>query len=286
MHQIWVGLNPMSSDMIKWQNGWKEMHPEWEYRLWDNDALNQYHKEFGFINEEQMKECRNFAELSDILRCELIYRYGGVYLDTDFQCLRPTDSFFEKFSDRDLICSPENSDEYLATGFFASIPNHPLLEKLVYGMEERSISHDRATSCDKYGPLYFTNAIPKEMWIDHKWFYPRDYSNLYIDGAAPNSEELIASHPEAYGAHMYYGSWHSDAVSSDGYIKQITSPAHHLPKHLNAKLGNDHLSDYDANMIRRDEKQQLKKWYTSIKEKTFIDELIWSLEKKRINIKL
>jgi mannosyltransferase OCH1-like enzyme len=37
----------------------------------------------------------NFGEKSDIWRYEILFRLGGVYVDTDFECVRPFDSLLE-----------------------------------------------------------------------------------------------------------------------------------------------------------------------------------------------
>lgn len=103
---------------------WKEM-PGWDYRLWtDADAdvelatLPRLAKEFARAKE-------NPAERSDILRLALVLRHGGVYVDVDFQCLKPLDllnhhfSFYTGFSN---VAAFE-----INNGIFAASPGHPLL---------------------------------------------------------------------------------------------------------------------------------------------------------------
>ncbi|HNX82400.1 MAG TPA: hypothetical protein PKL77_09670, partial [Candidatus Omnitrophota bacterium] len=49
IHQLWIGDKPAPE---KWLKTWKEKHPGWEYRFWDNDAvygrrwINQKHIDY------------------------------------------------------------------------------------------------------------------------------------------------------------------------------------------------------------------------------------------------
>ena len=38
-------------------------------------------------------EQKILGEKSDIFRYEILYRFGGVYVDTDFECIKPFECF-------------------------------------------------------------------------------------------------------------------------------------------------------------------------------------------------
>src|SRR6266516_4079263 len=81
-HWIWFGPQPLPEQHRRWIDGWLALHPGWEHRLW-TDANRP-----TFLNEPQFLAADNFAEMADIARYELLYRFGGVYVDTDTECLR------------------------------------------------------------------------------------------------------------------------------------------------------------------------------------------------------
>ena len=58
-------------------------HPDWEYKLWTDETV----KEITLINQELFDKAKNYGEKSDILKWELVYRFGGVYIDTDMEAL-------------------------------------------------------------------------------------------------------------------------------------------------------------------------------------------------------
>lgn len=77
------------------------------------------------VRPEILERLRAPVERADILRLEILYRYGGVYVDTDLECLRPVD---------DVIGDDEFVGVCLKPGritntFIGSAPGHPLLER-------------------------------------------------------------------------------------------------------------------------------------------------------------
>ena len=58
-----------------------------------------------WINYDLLKECTNHAMMSDILRLEIVYKYGGIYVDIDATALR---SFGPVFSNSFLNFRPAN----------------------------------------------------------------------------------------------------------------------------------------------------------------------------------
>lgn len=56
-------------------------------RLWTSETVAK----LKLYNQEAFDHASNYGEQSDILRYELLYLYGGVYVDTDMQAVRPLD---------------------------------------------------------------------------------------------------------------------------------------------------------------------------------------------------
>lgn len=85
IHQIWLGPAPIPQEHASFVSGWRRMHPEWKHRLW---GLDEVAEEFP---DSPHLVGRTLAEQADVLRYELLARYGGIYADTDVECLRPFD---------------------------------------------------------------------------------------------------------------------------------------------------------------------------------------------------
>ena len=64
------------------------------------------------------------ASVSDLMRLEILYRHGGVYIDTNYEAYRTV----EPFLNYSMILFYEHPTvEYLANLFIASEPSNPYL---------------------------------------------------------------------------------------------------------------------------------------------------------------
>ena len=70
----------MPATYKKFQKSWTDQHPDWEYTFWSEKEID----EFGLKNKELYDKAKNYATKSDIARCEILYRLGGLYVDADF----------------------------------------------------------------------------------------------------------------------------------------------------------------------------------------------------------
>jgi mannosyltransferase OCH1-like enzyme len=82
-HQIWLGPKPFPEEHLRYQETWRSHHPGWELRLWTEDNYPR-----DLRRPEPSERLREPAMRSNFLRLELLWRFGGVYVDTDFECLR------------------------------------------------------------------------------------------------------------------------------------------------------------------------------------------------------
>ena len=85
IHQMWIGKNP--NPFVKEMQDWKEKNPDYEYKLWTDDNIPKLR------NQKQYDEIKQWCGKGDILRYELLYDYGGIYLDSDTVCVNPLDDF-------------------------------------------------------------------------------------------------------------------------------------------------------------------------------------------------
>jgi mannosyltransferase OCH1-like enzyme len=120
IHQIWIGPDPLPDDQRSWVKTWQRHHPAWEHRLWTEEDLPT-----DPIRPEINQRLRAPVERADIWRLEILYRYGGVYVDTDMECLRPLD---ELLGDQEFVAVCLKPGRVTNT-FIAAAQGHPLLEQ-------------------------------------------------------------------------------------------------------------------------------------------------------------
>lgn len=119
-HHIWLGPDPLPDEHRPWIQSWERHHPDWEFVLWTEENLPD-----DPIRPEVLERLRAPVERADILRLEVLYREGGVYLDTDLECLRPIDPELEDEEFVGVCHKPQR----ITNTAIAAAARHPLLER-------------------------------------------------------------------------------------------------------------------------------------------------------------
>jgi mannosyltransferase OCH1-like enzyme len=169
-HQIWIGTDPFPAEFAEYQETWRQNHPEWELRFWTEDNLPADLRFPEVYDRERVP-----AERSDIIRLDLLWRFGGVYVDTDFECRRSISKLLT--DDVDFFTA------YLKPGapgvnnaIFGAAPRHPILEQ---GLREVRLQ-DKDQPFDKTasGRLFFERIVQenadKVRFLPAEKFYPDD----------------------------------------------------------------------------------------------------------------
>ena len=88
IHYCWFGGNELPEMAKRCINSWKQVLPEYKIIRWDEsnfDICNTYVKE--------AYENKKYAFVTDYVRLYTMYTYGGIYMDTDVEVLKPLDKF-------------------------------------------------------------------------------------------------------------------------------------------------------------------------------------------------
>ncbi len=96
IHHIWVGPRPVPELYLKYAAQCRAMHPGWEYKLWreaDIEKENLDPKYMALFDKFEYK----YAGKKDVIEYQILYKYGGVVMDMDFQCVKPLDELHYKY---------------------------------------------------------------------------------------------------------------------------------------------------------------------------------------------
>ena len=89
IHYCWFGESKKPQIVLKCIESWRKYLQDYEIREWNNHSILN-------INNQYMKEAlkeKKWAFVSDYVRLYALYNYGGIYLDTDEEILKPLDEF-------------------------------------------------------------------------------------------------------------------------------------------------------------------------------------------------
>ena len=92
LHQIWMGGDIPDKQRSMCEQVKNALPSDWEYKLWLDDDVSDIP---DFTTIEYFEKTPNFGQKSDIIRNEILYEYGGVYLDTDFILYKNLDQFLD-----------------------------------------------------------------------------------------------------------------------------------------------------------------------------------------------
>lgn len=88
IHYCWFGRNPLPEPAKRCIAGWERVCPDYEIREW-NEENYDISSACAFVRDAYRSE--KWAFVSDYVRLDVVYRYGGIYLDTDVELLRAPD---------------------------------------------------------------------------------------------------------------------------------------------------------------------------------------------------
>ena len=125
IHQIWLGPDDMPDNFKYFQQTWKSFHPDWEFKLWTEEAILKE----NFENIDLYWLARSYQERSDLARYEILKRYGGLYIDTDIECYANFDDFNYKYDFYTNFEPPAINKKRVSilNAMIASVPNHMIL---------------------------------------------------------------------------------------------------------------------------------------------------------------
>jgi len=180
IHQIWIGpLDPPTSLM----NSWKNKHPDYKYILWDEDKI----KREKFDSQNKIDEIEEYCGKADIIRYEILNRYGGIYIDADSYCVEKIDNILLNKSFA-VFENEKVRRGLVATGVLGFESNHPLLKNLLEVISKIKVSLEETGKkpWQTVGPLLFTKVynktFPKLKIYPSFMFYPEHYSGTRHEG--------------------------------------------------------------------------------------------------------
>ena len=91
IHYCWFGGNPLPVSVKRCIKSWKKYCPEYNIIEWNESNFDIYCNMYC----KKMAENKKWAFISDYARLKIVYEYGGIYLDTDVELIRPLDELLK-----------------------------------------------------------------------------------------------------------------------------------------------------------------------------------------------
>ena len=255
IHYCWIGGAPLPELAERCIASWKKYMPEWEYMRWDEDSLTRAMQEpnlnpslkgrtpkqahnqsqdtkiwldFMPTYVKQAYEARKFAFVSDYVRLWALERYGGLYMDVDFEVFRPFDDLMERYP---AFAGYEGSKRKpVMQGVIASEPHGAWVQDMLFTYEGREFIKADGSLDLTPNTTYFSDRLEAQGFVAdgvEKDFYVKSISNFkfqisnfeeptfflhvfpvhYFCPKLTTGENL--RNEETYCEHMGLGSWNT-----------------------------------------------------------------------------
>jgi mannosyltransferase OCH1-like enzyme len=219
IHQTWR-TRSIPRRWRRWQRTWIDHHPGWEYRLWTDDDIRE------LVGSRFARIAPLLAALPqpimrvDAFRVLLLLAHGGVYVDLDYECLKPIDPLL---AGRACVIATEpyeharllyGLDWLPSNAFLASLPGHPFWEHYLRCISAAGTpGHDPVSAT---GPLRLKAAIDsygaarEELTLVEPALLsplPDERNEKLGARRLPRGVAPSRGFPEAFAVHWWRHSW-------------------------------------------------------------------------------
>ncbi len=233
VHFVWIGPRPFPRESVENVRTWMAKHPEWTFNFWTDRERPlpspgmklRLIKDLPFL---KLRDCfaksDNCGEKSDLLRCEILYQEGGIYVDHDVKCFKAFDPLNKAYDFYCGIDMPYTSSLpsciFTTNNLIGVRPEHPILLRCMEMLAEKweQIEQDYPGS-DRDAML--NRVLHRTFWLFGEAVKQvanqdgnRDivFPAYYFD--APKDELAI------FARHQYAGAWHESESAFEKMVRQ------------------------------------------------------------------
>ena len=218
IHCCWFGNKEMPADQQENIKHWKELMPDFEIKLWKDDDFKEYLGNSAFVAECIKQNKPGF--LSDYFRFTVLYKFGGIYIDTDVEMYKS----YEEFTKYSMFMG-FFIDSELGTAVIGASKENPIIKELLDKLLSDFDKNHQLVVSNYWVTKYFIEKFPEfrccgvdQIIGDNIRILPKDYLERYC---------LNPKKGGGYSEHHCFGSW---------YDRKENKPKEILKKILGRKI--------------------------------------------------
>jgi GT2 family glycosyltransferase len=215
IHQLWIGTKPAP---IKFMNTWKDKHPDFEYIFWNEAEFEK--QKLVFNSQEKIDEIEEINGKADIMRWEILYKFGGIFLDADSICIEPID---DELLGKKSFAGYEQEEVrtgLIATGTMGFPKKHPLVKAAINWILNNEVSKEKTNmfAWQSVGPGLLTRMYNTGRFNDLHIFPSYTFLPIHL------TDIEYKGHAKIYG----FQAWGSTKKSYD-IMNEMELPEQFLP---------------------------------------------------------
>lgn len=211
IHYCWFGNGPKNELFYKCYDSWKKYCPDYEIIEWNESNYDVTKNTYMY----QAYQAKRWGFVTDYARLDIVYEYGGIYLDTDVELVRPLDELLELkgYVGFQKKYEKETGDYHVNTGqgFGAEAGNYVVecMLEIYDGISFLDNGKQNLTPC----PLYNSMGVKQAGFQLENYYQCIDGFAIFPDNAfcpITNRDKKIKIYSETYSVHHFSTSWLTD----------------------------------------------------------------------------
>lgn len=196
IHYFWIGDAVFPEEYKRNVESWKYFCPDYEIKLWNESNYNFHANKYTY---EALKT-KNYMYATDYARKDILYQYGGIYLDTDVEMFKSMDELLYN----EAFVGIDDGGQINSGSALGAVKGHPAIKDMMETYHDLRFVKENGgfnTSCNtfyetshmicqgyevknEYQNVCGISCFPREV------FMPESLIGLYDDF----TERTISSH--------------------------------------------------------------------------------------------
>lgn len=210
IHYMWLGKHEIPLFLQHCIDSWKKNCPEYEIRCW-NETNYDVNKNLYMA---QAYSCGMYGFVPDYARLDILYNYGGIYVDTDIELIKSLDDMLYQSA----FCNAEKWQTINFGGCSGAIKGNEAIGRLLEAREELSFidanGNINKNTCGYYDTLtlkkygyVLDGTVQRVMDINiypYEYFHPYDYMSGRTECTG-----------NTHGIHHFNGGWLDEKMKKE-----------------------------------------------------------------------
>jgi GT2 family glycosyltransferase len=232
IHQLWIGPKPAPTKLM---DTWKDKNPNFTYIRWNEEEILK--RNVTITCQHRIDEMIEINGKADIIRWEILYEYGGIFLDADSICIEPIDDIL---MNKKCFAGWEQEqlrEGLIATGTMGFPPKHPLVKGAIEWIQHNCVDFYKngLQAWKTVGPGLLTMMYDTGLYNDLTVFPSYYFLPIHHTGVEYTGHGKIYAYQEWGSTHQSYDTMNNIFLPSQFLQSSITDSVSILVSSYNTK---------------------------------------------------
>lgn len=216
IHYCWFGGKNIPANLQNCMKSWEKILVDYKFFRWDENNFDLTQNRFAF----EASQLKKWAFVSDYVRLQALYNYGGIYLDTDVEILKSLDPFLK----HSFFSGFESPKQVASSLIGAEKENEWVLELLNYYQNKNFIEESTSFQNEPNTKIITRLAEKRglklldayQVLLGDVHYYPAEFFSPGYYSYNRNNPKITEN---THAVHYFSGSWTD--TRNDSEIKKI-----------------------------------------------------------------